>query len=176
MAQGTVPQADFLKVDVGGTEEGVLLGAKRMLRGGILGIEVATNFATSPAYPKSHFSAIHALALENGLKLFDLNFDRAIRPLYEAACKVWPSSASTAGAGTPATFNILFCRDLIAERDGSSFYERPMAPPTVDQIIKMMIIHELHGLSDVAVDTALRFSKILKTRFDVEDAVERLCK
>jgi hypothetical protein len=139
-------------------------------------MEVETNFMTSPAYRNSHFNAIHNLCLENGFKLFDLNFDRAVRPLYEAACKVWPSSASTAGAGTPATFNVLFCRDLVAEREGSSFYERPMTPPTVDQIIKTMIINELHGLSDVAVDTALRFSKILKTRFDVEDAVERLCK
>ena len=65
---------------------------------------------------------------------------------------------------------------MVAERDGSSFYERSLPPPTVDQIIKMMIIYELHGLSDVAVDTAVNFSKLLKKRFDVDDALERLCK
>jgi hypothetical protein len=37
-----------------------------------------------------------------------------------------------------------------------------------------MIIYELHG--DVAADTALKFSKQLKARFDVEDALKRLCK
>jgi hypothetical protein len=40
----------------------------------------------------------------------------------------------------------------------------------------MMIIYELHGLSDVAADTALKFSKQLKARFDVEEALKRLCK
>jgi hypothetical protein len=34
----------------------------------------------------------------------------------------------------------------------------------------------LHGWSDVAVDTAVRFSKELKKRIDGERAVELLCK
>ena len=54
----------------------------------------------------------------------------------------------------------------MAEREGTFFYERALAPPTVDQIIKMMIVYELHGLSDVAVDTAVKFFKELKKRFD----------
>jgi hypothetical protein len=54
----------------------------------------------------------------------------------------------------------------MAEREGTFFYERALPPPTVDQIIKMMIVYELHGLSDVAVDTAVKFSKELKKQFD----------
>ena len=47
MAEGAIPQADFLKVDVEGYEADVLAGAKEMLAGGVLGIEVETSFMTS---------------------------------------------------------------------------------------------------------------------------------
>jgi FkbM family methyltransferase len=46
MAEGAIPQADFLKVDVEGYEADVLAGAKEMLAGGVLGIEVETSFMT----------------------------------------------------------------------------------------------------------------------------------
>jgi FkbM family methyltransferase len=176
IAEGAVPHPDFLKVDVEGQEAGVFLGAKQMLAAGVLGIEVETNFMTSPEYPKSHFDMIHNLVLENGLKLFDLNFDRVVRPLYKEACKKRALGISTAAAGTPGTFNVLFCRDAIAEREGSSSSDHVLPTPTVDQIIKMMITYELYGLSDVAVDTAVQFSKELSTRFEVRGAIERLCK
>ena len=86
------------------------------------------------------------------------------------------SSASTAAAGAPSTFNVLFCRDVVAEVDGIATAVQKLPPPTIDQVIKMMIIYELHGLSDVAVDTAVKFRKQLKTRLDVESAIERLCR
>jgi FkbM family methyltransferase len=37
MAEGAIPQADFLKVDVEGYEADVLAGAKEMLAGGVAG-------------------------------------------------------------------------------------------------------------------------------------------
>jgi len=174
---GVIPHPDFIKIDVEGYEADVLLGAKELLgQGSVLGMEIETNFCTSASYPKSHFNSIHDVALEHGLKLFDLNFDRTVRPIYQAARQSWPSAGSGAGAGMPTTFNVLLCRDIIAERDGASFYERALSPPTVDQVIKLMSIYELYGLSDVAVDTAINFSKILRERLDVDDALERLCK
>jgi hypothetical protein len=44
----------------------------------------------------------------------------------------------------------------------------------VDQLIKMMIIYELHGLSDIALDTAERFADRLAERLDVDKAVNLL--
>ena len=64
MAEGAMPQADFLKVDVEGYEADVLAGAKEMLAGGVLGIEVETSFMTSPAFPKSFFEATHNVMVE----------------------------------------------------------------------------------------------------------------
>jgi hypothetical protein len=48
--------------------------------------------------------------------------------------------------------------------------------PSVDQILKTMSIYELHGLNDIAVDTAAKFSNELGQRLDVERAVDLLCR
>jgi hypothetical protein len=69
---------------------------------------------------------------------------------------------------------MLFARDLIAEHDGKQYYERPPIEPSVDQILKTMVICELYGLSDVAVEIAQVFSERLQPRIDVEQAIELL--
>ena len=75
------------------------------------------------------------------------------------------------GIGKPATVNVLFCRDLIDEADHQENYLSPCRSVSVDQLIKLMIIYELHGLSDVALDTATRFADRLAERLDVGRAV-----
>ena len=47
-----------------------------------------------------------------------------------AACKAQPSSTSTAAAGAPSTFNVLFCRDLVAQADGVATAVRARPAPT----------------------------------------------
>jgi hypothetical protein len=46
----------------------------------------------------------------------------------------------------------------------------PPRIPSLDEIIKIMIIYELHGLNDIAFDTATRFSSELRQRVDIERA------
>ena len=65
---------------------------------------------------------------------------------------------------------------MTAERDGSLHYAKLPPKPTVDQILKTMSIYELHGLNDIAVDTAVNFSGELGQRLDVERAVDLLCR
>src|SRR5262245_12693020 len=50
-AEGLIPQADFLKVDVEGFEKDVLLGANNLLAN-VLAVETETNFGVSDAYPR----------------------------------------------------------------------------------------------------------------------------
>jgi FkbM family methyltransferase len=175
--QGLIPAADFLKVDVEGYEKSVFLGAGTLLAAGILGVETETNFGISPTYPRSHFSAISDILVEHGLIAFDLAFDRIPRASFTRTLQRLGREISPGRQlGKPATFNFLFCRDPIEEHDSPHHYINTPKATTVDQIIKLMIIYELHGLNDIAVDTAVRFRDTLDARFDVDEAIEILAK
>jgi FkbM family methyltransferase len=176
LAEGVIPRCDFLKVDVEGFERDVFLGAHELLAAGVLGVETETSFGISPAYPKGHFPTIAEIVLEHHLLLFDLGFNRLPRASFQRA--LMRKGVGVDGAhnmlGRPGTFNVLFCRDLIDETDHAENYSAPCHAVSVDQMIKCMIILELHGLNDVALDTAERFADMLGSRLDVERATALL--
>lgn len=177
LAEGVLPPADFLKVDVEGFEHEVFGGATRLLVT-VLGVETETNFGVAPPfYLKSHFVTIHEMLLPHRLLVFDLNFNRIPRLSFqrELERKGLPPVTDQASVGKPATCNVLFCRDLIAEIDQPTHYLVPPANSfTTDALIKAMIIYELHALNDIALDTAVRFKDQLGTRFDVAKAMALL--
>jgi hypothetical protein len=107
--------------------------------------------------------------------LFDLGFNRTPRASFQRALmrKGLPR-AESGMLGRPGTFNVLFCRDLIDEADHPESYPTSCHPVSVDQMIKVMIICELHGLNDIALDTAERFAEMLGSRLDVDRAIELL--
>jgi hypothetical protein len=171
LRQGVIPKADFMKVDVEGFERSVLEGAAELLAAGLLGVESESHFSTNVTYPNTHFGLIQEILLQHGMFVFDINFNRVPR----AACQEARSRRNlpplpSQGAGMPTTLNVLFCRDMTAERDRSLHYAKLPPKPTVDQILKTMSIYELHGLNDIAVDTAVKFSSELGQRLDVERA------
>ena len=176
LEQGLLPKADFLKVDVEGFEKHVLMGAEKLLGSDLLGIETETNFSTSPEYPKSHFGTIQELVLAHNFLVFDINFNRIPRATFQQALQRTGRKPVTdqRSVGKPATLNVLFCRDLIGEVDSSQNFQTKRSHPTIDQIIKMMIIYELHGLNDIAVDTAERYRDDLSQRLDVDLAIRLL--
>jgi FkbM family methyltransferase len=176
LAEGVIPKADFIKIDVEGFEKYVLLGARELLRAGVLGLQTETNFAVSPSYPKGHFGTLTELALENHLMVFDIAFNRIPRASYQRALirkGLEPISEQDA-LGRPATVDVLFSRDLIDEVDHPYNYRGPCRPFSVNELIKSIIIFELHALNDVALDTAERFTERLGVRLDVDRAVRLL--
>jgi FkbM family methyltransferase len=175
LAEGLIPKADFLKVDVEGFEKDVLLGAANLLAD-VLGVESESNFSISAVYPNSHFCTLADLLLEQHLLVFDLAFNRIPRASFRRALekKSVKTGSHYDGYGKPAMVNVLFCRDLIDETDAPSKYRKQCRPCSVDQVIKMMIIYELYGLNDIAVDTAERFAELLGSRLDVDRAIRLL--
>jgi FkbM family methyltransferase len=172
LAEGTIPIADFLKVDVEGFEKYVLLGAQDFL-GSILGVECESNFGVSPTYPDSHLGTLQHLLLKHHLLLFDLNFNRIPRVSFQEALarKGLPPVVDQASVGKPATLNVLFCRDAIDDADRAENYTTPSRPLNIDRLIKLAVIYELHGLNDIAIDTLVRFRAELSARLDVDRSI-----
>jgi FkbM family methyltransferase len=176
LAEGAIPKADFVKVDVEGFEKDVLLGGRELLRAGVLGLEIETNFGVSPLYPKSHFGTVAELALDNHLLVFDLAFNRIPCASFQRALirKGLEPISNQYSLGRPATVNVLFGRDLINEVDHPENYQSPSRSVSVNQLIKSIIIYELHALNDVALDIAERFAERLGAHLDVDRAVRML--
>jgi FkbM family methyltransferase len=173
MADGVIPPADFLKVDVEGFERSVLMGARTLLTSGILAVETETNLGVSPTYPKGHLFALSEILVEHSLIVFDLAFNRIPRLAFAQALAA-KGDTSSPELGKPATLNVLFSRDAIDESDSPHHYITAPSALSVDKIIKLMIVYELYGLNDIAVDSAVRFRELLRHRFDVEAAISLL--
>ena len=58
--------------------------------------------------------------------------------------------------------------------DHQEIYQTPCRPVSVNQLIKSIIICELHALNDVALDTVERFAERLGAQLDVDRAVRLL--
>jgi FkbM family methyltransferase len=176
LAEGMIPTADYIKIDVEGFEQDVLLGARELLRKGVLAVQTETNFNVSPSYPKSHFATVAEIALENHLLVFDLAFNRIPRASFQRALvhKGFAPIPEEDAVGSPATVDVLFARNLIDEVDRSEHYQGPCRPFGINQLIKSMIICELHALNDVALDIAERFTERLGAHLDVDRAVHLL--
>jgi FkbM family methyltransferase len=176
LAEGVIPRADFLKVDVEGFEIDVFQGAQELLAAGVLGVEAESNFGISAVYPRTHLAAVAESLLGHGLLIFDLAFNRIPRASFQRALEAKGLAAIVRQdrIGKPSTLSVLFCRDPIHEADESPAYLAPLRPLGPDQLIKLMIIYELHGLNDIAVDTAGRFAELLGSRIDVDRAIALL--
>src|SRR5262245_54108853 len=175
LAGGEIPAPDFLKVDVEGSEKHVFYGAARCLSERLLGIETETNFNASPDYPNTHIGLVQDCIVPHGFQMFDVNFHRAPRASFEDGQKAHGlRRLAHHQTSRPATFNVLFCRDLAAEAEGLQFPVATRAPRNADEIVKAMIILELYRLTDVAFDTAKRLSGELEKRFDVDEACRLL--
>jgi FkbM family methyltransferase len=175
LAQGVIPPADFLKVDAEGSEKDVFLGAGELSKG-LLGFEAETSFGVSCVYPNTHFGTLLDIALTHHQRLFDVGFNRMPRASFQRVVRRENRApiADQFTVGSPATVNVLFCRDLIEEVEVPSNYASHPPPLDIDGIIKQIIVYELYGLNDVAVDTVERLTDRIGARIDVEKAVRLL--
>jgi len=144
-AEGQLPPADFLKIDCEGFEPQILQGAAKYLAASnLLGADVETSFFISPTLPNSHFVEVLMPLLRQRLVPTDLALDRP-----------GPRGPLT----RPGTCNALFTRMLAEERRSApSFIYRAAEPsPSVETILKIIIILELYGLAHAAQVTLETF-------------------
>jgi hypothetical protein len=124
---------------------------------------------------------------------FDIGFNRIPRASFQRALVRRGHNAVTDedSVGKPAKVDILFCRDPIDEADhpenytthpgshtthGKSYATPSRQPLSLGQFIKPMIVYELLGFNDIAVDTLERFADRLKERLDTEQAIRLHCR
>ncbi len=175
-----IPLADYIKMDCEGFESEVLLGGRDYLATSApLCVTTETNFGTSPTHLHTHFSTLNDLLLPHGLHVFDLSYVRWPHPNYTAALSGAEDAVhrTLRVVGRPTTFDFVFCRDLVAERDWPQNYINTPSPyhfPSVDKLIKAMINFELHGLMDCAFEIGVQFREQLEERMDVSWGLDLL--
>ena len=176
LGEGIIPIADYIKIDVEGFEQDVLLGARELLRGGFL-----------PCRPRPISGSVRLIRkpiLQQSRKL-----PWTITLCFSISCSI--------GSRAPLSSVRSFAKDLSqspsrtvsAGRRQWMSYSRaissmrlviwittraPPPPVTISQLIKSMIICELHALNDVALDTVERFADRLGAHLDVDRAVRLL--
>jgi len=155
MAEGTIPRADFIKIDCEGFEPEILKGAEALLGSGVLAIEVETNFDVSAILPETHFWAVYKQLLPHGFLLYDLAFDRVQRASFANKARSlgikYPRTVAQ-----PASFNVLFYRDT----------------PSVGaaETLKRAILLELYGMADIAYDVLMANAATFPNGFPLEEA------
>jgi FkbM family methyltransferase len=174
LQEGIIPPADAIKIDVEGFEKDVFLGARELMKRA-LAVESETNFGVSETYPQGHFCTLAQLALESHKLVFDIAFDRVCRDSFRRELDGrGRGGLPLCEVGTPATVNVLFCRDLVREASEPQSYASAPLPTDVDDLLKYLIVLELYGVNDVALDTLVQFADRLQARIDPDKAANLL--
>ncbi len=158
-AKGTLPPADFIKVDCEGYEPEVLAGGADYLQASnLLGADIESHFHVGPTLPHSHFAAINAPLLERRLRVADLALSRALD-----ADQPWNG-----------TCNVLFARHLLDERNSVAAGAVGAAGLSPSTILKTIAIFDVYGLVGPAIALAREFREIISTRLDADLLAKKL--
>lgn len=150
-ANGTLPPADFIKIDCEGYEPEILAGSGTYLNAcSLLGADIESHFHVSASLPYSHFAAINAALVDRQLRVADLTIRRALH-----AAESWNG-----------TCNVLFARHFLMERDAGN--------PPISAILKMIAVFDVYGLTGPAVALTHRYRDIVATRINPDKLHNRL--
>jgi FkbM family methyltransferase len=150
-ANGTLPPADFIKIDCENYEPQILAGGAAYLKAGdLLGADIESHFHVSPQLPYSHFAAINTALTERRLRVADLTLSRAL-----SAEQPWNG-----------TCNVLFARRLLDEPRHSE--------PAPGTILKTIAIFDVYGLVGPAAALTRAFHEVISERIDAERLYKKL--
>ncbi len=145
--ENNIPGIDFIKIDTDGHDFPVLLGSEKTLNNcNVLGLEVEAQFHGAPHPYANTFSNIDQFLRSKGFTLFNLDsyfYSRGALP----AEFLYTILAQTV-TGHIQWGEALYFRDL-ADKNYSQKFNFPI---TLDKIIKLACLFELHGLNDCAAE------------------------
>jgi hypothetical protein len=142
----------------------------------LLGADLESNFNVSPTIPQTHFQACYEHFLPKKLLVYDVAFNRVPYASYQQLNSSSRASKTFSIIHRPATFNFFFARNILQEcHSPSSYpYSQLTATPTVDLLLKAMIVFELYGMPGCAYDLLDSFRWLLAPAIDVDTATEML--
>jgi FkbM family methyltransferase len=145
--ENNISDIDFIKIDTDGHDFPVLLGSEKTLDNcSVLGLEVEAQFHGEPHPYANTFSNIDQFLRSKGFTLFNLDsyfYSRGALP----AEFLYTILAQTV-TGHIQWGEALYFRDL-ADKNYSQKFNFPI---TLDKVIKLACLFELHGLNDCAAD------------------------
>jgi FkbM family methyltransferase len=153
---GTIPPADFIKIDCEGYEPEVLTGAAEYLQASnLLGADIESHFHVGTSLPYSHFAAVNTVLVDRQLRVADLALQSA-----HGFDQPWNG-----------TCNVLFTRHLLDEHNSANRPEMDFSPTT---ILKTIAIFDVYGLVGPAVALTRKFRHVISRRLDADALHKKL--
>jgi len=158
-----IESVDFIKTDTDGYDYSVLLGAEETLRRRrVLGVIAEVDFNGSN-HPHVNLFANNDLYLRSlGFKLFDLDIRRYTRAALPG--KFRHNMQAQTVRGQPAQADALWLRDFV----DPGFQKTWTTEPSAQQLLKMVLLFEIFGLNDCAIELIDAFSESLSPIVDIE--------
>lgn len=145
--ENSVTDIDFIKIDTDGHDLPVLLGAEQTLEDtAVLGIEIEAQFHGASHPYANTFSNIDQFLRSKGFSLFHMdNYFYSRRALPAEFCGDFFGQTKN---GKIEWGEALYFRDL----SNKNYTQRFNFPITLDKIIKLACLFEVHGLNDCAAE------------------------
>jgi FkbM family methyltransferase len=161
-------RVDFLKIDTDGHDVEVLLGARSILKSGVLGVSIEAQFHGADHPYANTFANIDRLMREAGFTLFDLEpyrYTRAALPgpfVHNLAAQTHNGSVQWAEA--------VYARDLADQN-----YERKNAfEPSSEDVLKLAVFLDIYGLQDCAAELFVNRRSLVAPMVEVELLLDAL--
>lgn len=142
-----ITNVDFIKIDTDGHDLCVLWGAEQALKdAAVLGIEVEAQFHGSAHAYANTFSNIDRFLKERGFSLFNMDnyyYSRGALPE-----EFYGNFFGQTQKGKIEWGEALYFRDL----GNKAYTQKFNFPITLDKVVKLASLYELHGLNDCAAE------------------------
>lgn len=164
MRERAINTVDFIKTDTDGYDYSVLLGAKETLVSrGVLGVVAEVNF-NSHSHPESNLFANNDLYLRSlGFTLYDIDVRRYTRAALPG--KFRHDIPAQTIRGQLGQADALYLRDFL---DDDFRAKWPNLQPSSQQLLKMIILFQIFGLNDCAIELIDGYSETLEHVLDLE--------